>query len=236
MEEQFSYLKKLSLLYRRDIFPWVPFYAVYIYLAMEHLEEIVGRLIFIGLMLMHGLFCISAFWSKKMEAFIGYKKVSKFEQATHVFVTKERKQRKPVTSICKLDIGKTDGEWSCYVDFQKKKFSYEREAKKFTRIRPNILRPMNTFKKVDNNIIENTKIYGTNRLEIPFPSFGKLLKEQLVEPFSFFQFFSVSLWLLDENRLYSLFTLGLLLMTSCTVVMQVNISHGASDNSDVFRE
>jgi cation-transporting ATPase 13A1 len=50
--------------------------------------------------------------------------------------------------------------------------------------------------------------------------FKDILREQLMEPFSFFQMFSVSLWLMDENRFYSLLTLFLLFMTACTVVIQ----------------
>jgi hypothetical protein len=49
--------------------------------------------------------------------------------------------------------------------------------------------------------------------------FKEVLKEQLMEPFSFFQIFSVSLWLLDESRIYALFTLSMLFVTSCTVVI-----------------
>lgn len=41
-----------------------------------------------------------------------------------------------------------------------------------------------------------------------------------MEPFSFFQLFSVSLWLMDENRFYSLITLGMLFMSAFTVVIQ----------------
>lgn len=50
--------------------------------------------------------------------------------------------------------------------------------------------------------------------------FKEVLREQLMEPFSFFQLFSISLWLLDESRFYALFTIMMLLVSACTVVIQ----------------
>lgn len=57
-------------------------------------------------------------------------------------------------------------------------------------------------------------------MDIPIRNFAELLKDQLMEPFSFFQFFSVSLWLVDENRFFAIFTLFLLFFTGCITVIQ----------------
>jgi len=46
------------------------------------------------------------------------------------------------------------------------------------------------------------------------------MRDQLMEPFSFFQMFSISLWLMDESRFYSLITLLMLVLSAFTVVVQ----------------
>ena len=44
--------------------------------------------------------------------------------------------------------------------------------------------------------------YGTNKFEVPIPSFMELLKEQLLAPFFCFQMFCVALWAIDEYWYY----------------------------------
>jgi len=70
---------------------------------------------------------------------------------------------------------------------------------------------------------EELALYDQNTFDIPAPEFKTLLRDQLIEPFSFFQFFSVALWLLDENRFYPLITLFMIFISSCMVTIQVHI-------------
>jgi len=65
--------------------------------------------------------------------------------------------------------------------------------------------------------------YDKNVYDIPAPEFKSLLKDQLIEPFSFFQFFTMSLYLMDDGRLLSLFNLLMIFLTSCIVTFQVKI-------------
>ncbi|KAJ0412216.1 hypothetical protein ATCC90586_005829 [Pythium insidiosum] len=62
--------------------------------------------------------------------------------------------------------------------------------------------------------------FGANDFQIPVRRFAELLKEQLVAPFFVFQFFCMMLWCLDEYVYYSLFTLLMLVVFECTVVLQ----------------
>ena len=62
--------------------------------------------------------------------------------------------------------------------------------------------------------------YGTNKFEVPIPSFMELLKEQLLAPFFCFQMFCVALWAIDEYWYYSLMTVFMLVSFESTVVHQ----------------
>lgn len=102
--------------------------------------------------------------------------------------------------------------------FHNKKYVYDNNS--FYRLKPNVSLPITAYQDKHTSYQDNRRLFDDNELQIPIRSFNNLLKDQLMEPFSFFQFFSVSLWLMDENRFYSLLTLAMLFMTSCTVVLQ----------------
>ncbi|KAK4433578.1 putative manganese-transporting ATPase PDR2 [Sesamum alatum] len=67
-----------------------------------------------------------------------------------------------------------------YFDFRKQRFIYSQEK--------------NTFSK----IVAATEKWGRNVFEYPQPTFQRLMKEQIMEPFLVFQVFCVGLWCLDE--------------------------------------
>lgn len=76
--------------------------------------------------------------------------------------------------------------------------------------------------QTDDSIKAAVEKYGTNRFDIPIPSFQELFKEHLVAPFFVFQLFCVALWFLDDMWYYSLFTLVMLFVFESTVVFQVS--------------
>ena len=70
------------------------------------------------------------------------------------------------------------------------------------------------------DVIAARREYGANVLDIPSPSFGQLLAEQLVAPFFAFQTFCCALWCADEYWYYSLCTLAMLVV--CESLMALN--------------
>lgn len=62
--------------------------------------------------------------------------------------------------------------------------------------------------------------WGRNEFRIPMPKFMDLLQEHATAPFFVFQVFCVLLWMLDDNWMYSVFTLAMLVIFECLLVHQ----------------
>ncbi len=91
-EEQFKYLIKRKTLKRMDIAPWILIYAAFIYFYNgDYIDDIISRLIGIAIILLHGLFSISSFWSHNMKALIEFSTTNNISKATHALVVLKRK-------------------------------------------------------------------------------------------------------------------------------------------------
>jgi manganese-transporting P-type ATPase len=221
MAAEIYLLSQRKTFWRLDVFPFILAYLAGIYSAWKLIEEeVFGKLLLVGLVLFHALFYILGHWSARLRAYVEFTHIKGFSvkdvtSASHVKVYLTKKDRGTVCEICELKENvDTD---VIFFHFHKKKYIFDRENKIFTRLKPKLERTIKEFTTQDPKL---TTLYDENILDIPLRSFKELLKDQMMEPFSFFQFFSVSLWLLDENRFFALLTLGMLFMTSCTVVIQ----------------
>ncbi|KAJ3124180.1 hypothetical protein HK098_001354 [Nowakowskiella sp. JEL0407] len=112
-----------------------------------------------------------------------------------------------------------------YFFFQKKKFLYNPDLKKFEALHFPFELPFVTFKKSlgfesEKNLVSAKEKFGLNKFDIPVPSFLELMQEHLMAPFFVFQLFCVALWFLDDMWYYSLFTLFMLFVFESTVVVQ----------------
>eukprot|EP00775_Hariotina_reticulata_P005162 gene5162-5400_t len=110
-------------------------------------------------------------------------------------------------------------------EFRKLRFTYHPDSNTFERLRFPVHEPFEYYLKATgygtaDKVAAAVQQWGLNQFEVPVPPFAALLKEQMLAPFFVFQVFCVGLWCLDEYWYYSLFTLGMLVMFECTVVMQ----------------
>lgn len=67
---------------------------------------------------------------------------------------------------------------------------------------------------------EEQEFYDNNILEIPIRAFGSIFRDQIIDPFAFFQLFSVFLWMMDDNRVFSLIILVMLFGSAYTISIQ----------------
>ena len=112
-----------------------------------------------------------------MRAFIRYSPTADINVATHALVILERKQRKPIVDICPFGGIMVEDEEMLYLEFQKKRFFYDDDTGKFKRVKFDIERPLKTFNSTLEGWEKQMDVYGENRLMIPFPEFGKLLRQ-----------------------------------------------------------
>ena len=153
----------------------------------------------IGLLLAHGLTYVLGHWSAKLRAFIAFSSIRNLNEetlkkASHVMVCYKKKDGGIVHEICSLEKETTslnvNDPPQYFFAFQKKKYNYSHEEKKFLPLKSPTKLPISEYFRDD--YAQKDK-FGSNGMDIPMPKFFDLLKDQMMEPFSFFQFFSVAL-------------------------------------------
>lgn len=206
---------------RLDVWPFMLLYFLSIFLLYE-LDSIITQLTLIFLLLMHALTYILGHWSPRCRALIQYRSVLtpknvNFTGITHVKVVYKKKDRSAVCEICELLITNYGSEEIVYhFSFHFRKFVFDDKSNTFYRLKPTLKMPI--FEFLEKN--EKNALFDANEMEITGKKFNELLKDQLMEPFTFFQFFSVALWLVDENRFFAIFTIIMLFFTACITVVQ----------------
>lgn len=97
------------------------------------------------------------------------------------------------------------------------KFYYDSEEKVFKKVKPFLGVPAGDLVKDKASLFRSQihrELTEKNTVVFPLPSFGKLMKEQLTDPLNFFQIFSSALWLFDDNVLFPIFTIVILLFSN----------------------
>ncbi|KZW01434.1 hypothetical protein EXIGLDRAFT_760924 [Exidia glandulosa HHB12029] len=194
----------------------------------------------VGLCASHGLSFLATRWSIRMRAALTCRSVNKLEDAECVCVIPLlHRGRAEIVPILKKD----ESDPSCWT------FAYQHETYVvLSSSSPPTFAPipypcasspaLSTYLtpsalKLSLDVPTSHNLYGRNTFDIPIPTFTALFARHVVAPF--LQVFCVGMWMLDEYRHYSLFTLFMLVVFECTVVFQVRTAglgeHGASPYS-----
>uniref|UniRef100_A0A383WJ86 Cation-transporting ATPase n=1 Tax=Tetradesmus obliquus TaxID=3088 RepID=A0A383WJ86_TETOB len=178
---------------------------------------------------LHVLSFLFTHWLVSFNALVNYKRVQKLNDAEYIQVVPHKFSGN--ADIVPLEFRQArdphSGEEHSEVafEFRKLRFNYHPESNGFERLRFPVHEPFSYYLKASgyghgDKVAAAVAQWGLNKFEVPVPPFSELLKEQMLAPFFVFQVFCVGLWCLDEYWYYSLFTLGMLVMFECTVVVQ----------------
>ncbi|KAG3190212.1 Manganese-transporting ATPase 4 [Phytophthora cactorum] len=194
------------------------------------LPGIVPLLYLLGTVMTHGLMLLFQIWSVRVKAFIKYTPVTSLDEATFVMVVpRSFKGKSSIVEIIRPKHADGTSAGRPYFLFQKHKYvAEEEEGDKGGVLFRKLKAPTTEVVKFylesrglssEHEIEAQLDLYGKNEFSIPQPNFVDMFKQQLLEPLTVFQIFSVCLYMLDEYWQYSLFTLGMILMFEGVTVM-----------------
>ncbi|ETW07462.1 hypothetical protein H310_01974 [Aphanomyces invadans] len=185
------------------------------------LPGIVPLLCLLAILCLHILMRLMQVWSTRVLTFIKYTPVTTLSDATFVKVVPRAYRGKSVIVPLEQHVLSTGEKSAPFFMFQKHKYVGELSKDDgticFRKLKAPVTDSVATY--VNATGIPNEAVYGRlldlygrNEFSIPQPTFIKMYQEQLVEPLTVFQIFSVLLYMLDEYWQYSLFTLVMILM------------------------
>lgn len=227
---RFEMLTPKATVLRQDVWPFVLVYAalIYYYSGLEE-ENIILKLLLIAICFIHCLLFIFGHWSKRFRARIQFRTLygpleSNLEKASCVFVTYEKEGQNTVHDI--VDFCKEvndDGDELYFFHFEQRKYYFNRNTATFERMKPKYKNcPLAEIYSHagDRKGKAIYDFYDPNVLEIPIRPFWDIVRDHFMNPFSFFQLFSVFLWMLDDNRAFSLMIILMLFFSSFTQAIQ----------------
>eukprot|EP00644_Phytophthora_capsici_P010737 jgi/Phyca11/526333/estExt2_fgenesh1_pm.C_PHYCAscaffold_90054 len=194
------------------------------------LPAIIPLLYLLGTVMTHGLMLLFQVWSVRVKAFIKYTPVMSLDEATFVMVMpRSFKGKSSIVEIIRPEHADGSSAGRPYFLFQKHKYVAEEEAGDkggvlFRKLKAPTTEVVKFYLESrglssEHEIEAQLDLYGKNEFSIPQPNFVDMFKQQLLEPLTVFQIFSVCLYMLDEYWQYSLFTLGMILMFEGVTVM-----------------
>ncbi|XP_015061017.1 probable manganese-transporting ATPase PDR2 [Solanum pennellii] len=224
--ESVDLLKKRHWSWRLDVWPFVILYGVWLLTVVPSLD-ITDALIVLGaLVAFHSLVFLFTVWSVDFKRFVQYSKVDDIHLADCCKVTPAKfsgsKEVVPLHFRKLAGSSSSDGVDEIYFEFRKQQYIYSKEKGTFSKLPYPSKETFgyylkNTGHGTEAKVIAASEKWGRNVFEYPQPTFQKLMKEQVMEPFFVFQVFCVGLWCLDEYWYYSLFTLFMLFMFESTM-------------------
>jgi len=161
--------------------------------------------------------------------FVKFAPASSISSATHVKVVPSIRRGKTLLVPLQRNILNDGSLGVVYFMFQRKKYVLEEDVDNgillFRKITCPSHETISFYAKGQGfsnqeDVDEAEELFGKNVVDVPMPTFGKLYREQLLQPLTVFQIFCVLLWMLDEYWQYSLFTGFTILMFEGMTVFQ----------------
>lgn len=95
---------------------------------------------------------------------------------------------------------------------------YDIDKRTFLRVKATTDFPLSYFHdELTSTEYKKAKFFDSNLLDFPMPDFGKIFKEQIMDPLNFFQLFSVCLWFFDDNFFHPIMTVVMVLVSIFSV-------------------
>lgn len=225
---RFSLHRPAPLHTRLDTIPFFLLYCSWLsVVVIRHVSQFFTVAGFIACIILHILAFLIQHWSVKARTLMSWIPVQAItlasvrEQNIHAFCQpREHRGKAELTPV------RVDDHNRIYFVFQKRTFEYNSAMSTFEKVlypsklslKEYTLVARNSSGLSEEQVLRGMTRFGSNKLEMPAPTFAELYKESLLAPFFVFQVFCIFLWLLDEYWKYSLMTLVMMLVFEATVV------------------
>lgn len=228
MVEKVDLLRKSHWAWRLDVWPFAIIYVLWLTTVVPSIDFGDALIVLGGLVALHILVWLFTAWSVDFKCFVQYSKVNDIHHADACKITPAKfsgsKEVVPL-HFRKLQAGSSSSSVDLeeiYFDFRKQCFIFSKEKETFFKLPYPTKETIGYYLKSTGHGSEAkafaaTEKWGRNVFDYPQPTFQKLMKEHIMEPFFVFQVFCVGLWCLDEYWYYSLFTLFMLFMFESTM-------------------
>ncbi|KAK9996860.1 hypothetical protein SO802_021546 [Lithocarpus litseifolius] len=226
--EKVDLLRKSHWAWRLDVWPFAIIYVLWLTTVVPSIDFGDAVIVLGGLVALHILVWLFTAWSVDFKCFVQYSKVNDIHHADACKITPAKfsgsKEVVPL-HFRKLQAGSSSSSVDLeeiYFDFRKQCFIFSKEKETFFKLPYPTKETIGYYLKSTGHGSEAkafaaTEKWGRNVFDYPQPTFQKLMKEHIMEPFFVFQVFCVGLWCLDEYWYYSLFTLFMLFMFESTM-------------------
>ncbi|KAG7661463.1 SPF1 [[Candida] subhashii] len=217
------------LLFRPYVWPFTIIYPIFIQIYFQHYDKYIGGqewtfVYCIAIISFNLLFWLMPHWNLDINAKFNYQKVDQIANAKYIKIIPA--PNSGMGEICEINRETFhDGEKQVSFLYQKRRYLFHPELNKFSP--PEFLfdelpqlQVFQTTKGLSGDLEKMIRNYGSNKFDIPVPTFLELFKEHAVAPFFVFQIFCVALWCMDEQWYYSLFSLFMLVTFEMTTVFQ----------------
>lgn len=214
---------------RPYVWPFTVIYPLFLQVYLNHYDEYIKGsewtfVYLITIISINLLFWLMPYWNLDIAQRFNYSVVKTVDEAKYIKI--DPIANTGVAEICEI-VRSPD---QTLFLFQKRRHLWQPKLAKFAppkfvideKPRLEVFQQLKGLKSEE--LAPLTKVYGTNKFDIPVPTFMELFKEHAVAPFFVFQIFCVALWCMDEQWYYSLFSLFVLVAFEMLTVFQRRVT------------